>query len=70
MDLIDPGPNKNEDWSGINVKCYATTLDRSDSDKNIIGTQIKTLYRGRIDVTMANKSCSEFFKDYWLSLSF
>ena len=47
MELIDPGPNKNEYWSGINVKCYATTLDRSDNDKSIIETRIVNLYRAK-----------------------
>ncbi len=70
MQLIDPGPSKNSSPYRNDIRCYATTLDRSESDKNIIEGRIINLYRAKIPVTMINKSCSEFFKDFWLSLSF
>ena len=70
MQLIDPGPSKNSSPYRNDVRCYATTLDRSESDKKIIEGRIIDLYRAKIPVTMINNSCSQFFKDFWLSLSF
>jgi hypothetical protein len=71
MQLIDPGPSENSlVFSRSDIRCYATTLDRSESDKQIIEGRINHLYRSTINVTMANKSCNDFFKDFSLGLSF
>lgn len=52
------------------VKFFATTLGISDSDKEVISAQIKKSLPGRNSVSMMNKTCYEFFGEYWRSLSF
>ncbi|HLP48134.1 MAG TPA: hypothetical protein VK469_19480 [Candidatus Kapabacteria bacterium] len=52
------------------VKVFATTLGISDSDKEVISAQIKKSLPGRNSVSMMNKTCYEFFGEYWRSLSF
>ena len=59
------------------IKCYATTLGISDSDKIVILDQIQNLYRferpaekDRVKVYMSNVTCHELFSEYSLSLAF
>ena len=52
------------------IRCFATTLEISSSDKEVIEAQIRGLYLGEIIVNTANLTCSAFFKEYWRSLSF
>ena len=63
-------PERSEAVRNIEVKCFATTKDISDSDKEVIEEQIDDLYPGRIRVKMTNRSCSEFFTEFWRSLAF
>jgi hypothetical protein len=53
------------------LKCYATTLNISKSDEEVIREQISTLYHNAlIDTRMANMKCAEFFSEFWRSLAF
>ena len=51
-------------------RCFATTLGISDSDKGVIQNQIRNLYQDNLNAQMANVKCSEFFAEFWRSLSF
>jgi hypothetical protein len=51
-------------------KCYATTLGVSTSDQGVVRNQINALYKDQISINMANLQCSEFFTEFWRSLSF
>jgi hypothetical protein len=68
MQLIVPKPYDNTKYRDI--KGYATTFDRSDNDQEVIKAQINKLYKNKIKLTLANKSCSQFFNDFRLSLTF
>ncbi len=68
MQLISPDKLKN--LERLNVKCFATTYGISDSDKEVIDEQISGLYGKKIIVRMANLACSDFFKEFWISLAF
>jgi hypothetical protein len=68
MQLITPVTN--DDKVKSDVKCFATTFKVSDNDKEIVERQIKDLYHGNVRVSMANKKCSDFFNEFWRSLSF
>ncbi len=50
-------------------ECYATAFDISESDKLVIGGQINQLYGLGINTKMANKTCNDFFVEFWRSLS-
>lgn len=68
MQLITPVIN--DDKVKSDVKCFATTFQVSDNDKEIVEEQIKDLYCGNVRVSMANKKCSDFFNEFWRNLSF
>jgi hypothetical protein len=51
-------------------KCFATTFDFSESDKEIIKEQIEELYGNFIEVKMKNLKCNAFFSYFWRSLAF
>lgn len=51
-------------------RCFATTLGISESDKGVIQNQISNLYKDNLNTQMANVKCSEFFSEFWRSLSF
>lgn len=51
-------------------RCFATTLGISESDKGVIQNQIRNLYKDNLSTQMANVKCSEFFSEFWRSLSF
>jgi hypothetical protein len=71
MQLITPEPPAKDDTKKFDVKCFATTYEISDSDKEVIAQQIRQLYRGGVnELSMANSSCGDFFKEYWRSLAF
>lgn len=52
------------------IECFATTYEISDSDKEVIGQQIRELYKQTVNVKMVNLACKEFFKEFWRSLNF
>ena len=68
MKLI--APDHIDDRKKPKIKCFATTYERSDSDKEDINEKIKELYSDEINVEMANLSCSKFFKEFGRSLAF
>lgn len=68
MQLITP--EQVDGTINSDIRCFATTLEISSSDKEVIEAQIKELYSGGIIVNMANLTCADFFKEYWRSLSF
>jgi len=68
MKLIAPGNQKNNDKT--HMRCFATTYNISESDKEVIKDQINDLYNSKIDTRMANLPCSLFFTEFWRSLSF
>ena len=69
MQLITPEPPM-DDVTKARFKCFATTYDISDSDKEVINIQIRALYHAQVRVRMANLTCGDFFKENWRSLSF
>jgi hypothetical protein len=69
MQLISPS-DKPKITPKREVKCFATTLNISDSDKYVIEGQIKQLFQDSSKVNMINKKCVDFFNEYWRSLSF
>ena len=68
MDLIKPVNIKRTNLHLI--KCYATTLGISESDKEVIVEQISDLYGEPIRTSMANVTCKDLFSEFWSSLSF
>ncbi len=61
--------------------CYATTLNISESDKNVVKKQIFYLYnpvqdkgynlwKDELSFAMSNMQCANFFSEYWRSLAF
>lgn len=68
IQLISPEKLKNVE--SLNVKCFATTYEFSDSDKEVIEEQIWGLYGKEIKVRMVNKKCHDFFTEFWRSLAF
>jgi len=68
MQLI--APEQVDGTINSDIRCFATTLEISSSDKEVIEAQIKELYRGEIIVNMANLTCADFFTEHWRSLSF
>lgn len=66
MKLITPvEPVKNH-----SVRAFATTLGISDTDKEVIQSQIAALYKRKIRVDMVNSNCCHFFTEFKMSLSF
>ena len=68
MGVLKPPIISRSDLSGI--KCFATTLGISQSDKEVIGDQISELYESVIESNMANVTCKDLFTEFWRSLSF
>lgn len=50
--------------------CYATTLGISESDKRVIQSQVNTMFGNETHMETANLKCSDFFSEFWRSLSF
>ena len=70
LNMLLIAPEQVDSTINSNIRCFATTLEISNSDKEVIEAQIKELYHGEIIVNMANLTCSAFFTEYWRSLSF
>lgn len=51
-------------------KCYATTFGISESDKEVICSQINGLYKEQVYIRMASTECCKFFTEFWRSLAF
>lgn len=70
MELLTPEYDK--DKKEPVVRCFATTLGISDSDKDVIETQIRSVYRSRHDIyiEMKNVPCNKIFAEYWRGLAF
>ncbi len=68
MGLLKPSKIERVDFSKI--KCFATTLGISKSDKEVINAQISELFDSVIHSNMANVTCKELFPEFWRSLSF
>jgi hypothetical protein len=68
MGLLKPTSISRTDLS--NIKCYATTVGISESDKEVISEQISGLYDTVISPKMANVTCYNLFGEFWRSLSF
>ncbi|WP_027159932.1 hypothetical protein [Methylobacter luteus] len=73
MQLIAPGYT--DDHGILNIRCFATTLGISYSDREVIMHQINDLYSNAsnhvsISTLMTDGYCGEFLKEYWRSLSF
>lgn len=68
MQLIKP---KNVDGGKTSKpKCFATTYMISESDKEVIRSQINSTLSAKLNINMVNKSCGDFFNEFWRSLSF
>jgi hypothetical protein len=68
IQIINPEIIK--DASTVRPKCYATTFTISESDKEVIRSQINGIYRAQLNIKMANLTCEKFFTEFWRSLSF
>lgn len=69
MELLKPnGGVSKTDFS--NVKCFATALDISNSDKSVITEQISELYLTEVQANMADVTCKDLFIEYRRSLAF
>lgn len=79
MQLITPDNSRN-DYRPI-PECYATTLNISKSDKDVVQKQIFDLYnpiknakynllKDDLHIEMSNLKCESFFSEYWRSLAF
>lgn len=67
MQLIAPAA----DVKGPNViRCFATTYQISDSNKEAISEQISNLYSAEVGIRMSNEQCRGFFNEFWRSLAF
>lgn len=66
MELLTPifGPNM------FQAHCFATANGISGSDKKIIQNEIRTMYKGNIDINMTHLECRFFFDEYWRGLNF
>jgi hypothetical protein len=69
LDLTDPRI-VNRSTLAHSKKCFGTSHEISDSDKEIISSQLNTIFDNRIDVKLINKTCYEFFDEFRRSLSF
>lgn len=49
---------------------YATTFGISDSGKEVVRGRIGRLNSSGNDISMVNKSCADFFNEFWMRLSF
>lgn len=68
MQLIKP-----DDYEDIHINtptCYATTFGISKSDEGVIRVQINELLDSDINIKMTNKTCHEFFSEFWKGLAF
>jgi len=52
------------------IKCFATTLGISNSDKQVVSSQVSELFGEKIIINMANVSCYNLFSEYWRGLGF
>jgi hypothetical protein len=74
MRLLSTVLDRETKFNGI--RCFATTFDISESDKEIIKEQVVALYAnyeqrlGDIEVNLENLECGQFFKEFWRSLAF
>jgi hypothetical protein len=68
MQLI--APENKKDIDSTSIKCYATTYNISESDKEVISEQINELFQSKIYIRMINKKCCNFFSEFRRSLSF
>ena len=59
-----------EEMKKTPTKCFATAYNISESDKESIVDELKSLLGAQLDIHMTNKTCAEFFTEYWKSLSF
>lgn len=70
MELLKP-PNLTHVLGGKpTIKCFATTLGISTSDKRVVSSQIAELFGEKLNVNMANISCNDLFSEYWRGLAF
>lgn len=69
MQLIHP--SQTTEISNV-VRCYTTTYETSEHNKEAIKEQVTSLYASRheVSVKMINKTCSGFFNEFWRSLAF
>jgi hypothetical protein len=51
-------------------KCFATTLGISESDKEVVSSQISELFGEKVTINMANVSCNDLFSEFWRGLAF
>lgn len=69
MQLIKP-----EDYEDIHINapiCYATTFGISKNDEEVIRVRINELLDSdEINIKMANKTCFDFFGEFWKSMAF
>lgn len=70
LNMLLIAPEQVDGTSNPGIKCFATILGISNSDKAVVEEQIEELYPNGIKVNMVNKTCAEFFAEYWRSLSF
>jgi len=68
MSLLQPTNISRADFS--NLKCFATALGISSSDKEVISEQISDLFHTQVSVNMANVACKDLFVEYRRSLAF
>lgn len=67
MKLLAPAANV----KGFNiVRCFATTYQLSESNKEAISQKIRSLYSAEVGVRMADLQCNAFFNEYKNSLEF
>lgn len=67
MKLLAPAANV----KGFNiVRCFATTYQLSESNKEAISQKISSLYSTEVGVRMADLQCNAFFNEYKNSLEF
>jgi hypothetical protein len=68
MKLIEISEHNN--YENNQLECFATTFGISSNDVGIIRSQIIDLYGRKIKTSTLDAECSDFFKEYWRSLSF
>ena len=52
------------------LDCFATAHGISSSDQEVIQDLLRSLYQRDIRIRMSSSTCSDFFNEYWRSLSF
>ena len=67
MKLLAPAANV----KGFNIiRCFATTYQLSESNKEAISEKISSLYSAEVGIKMADLQCNTFFNEYKNSLEF